>query len=277
MRWVVFSLGAALVAGAAGCRNPCDRVESELRARENDVRELKDELDRRQFYQHALEQELRAARGEPGPDGKIHPPSEPYPVRTLALGRQTAARPSDTCMGDDGLDVLVEPRDCEGQAIKAPGELFIEVQEVTKQGLKAPLSSWEFGADELRCKWRAGLLSTGYSLTLPWRVWPSTEKLRVIARFRMTDGRIFEADKDITVRLGPAELRKQAATPEVLPITPTPVPSKELLPKPKNSPTSIDGPSLDGLGQTANKKPIGVGVSISPATIDRPVAFDPEG
>ena len=50
---------------------------------------------------------------------------------------------------------------------------------------------------------------------LPWKVWPSTEKLRVIAQFSLADGRFFEADKDVTIRLAPKAYRKVVPAEEV--------------------------------------------------------------
>ena len=89
-------------------------------ARETDVRTLKDEVERLDFQNQNLTRELAARSGLPGPLGFVEPPSEPYPVRSLALGRQTGGRAADDCPGDDGLIVIVEPRDCDNQAIKAP-------------------------------------------------------------------------------------------------------------------------------------------------------------
>src|SRR5262245_57310065 len=201
-RTVAMTLAFVLVVGAAGCRS-CDKVESELRVKEEEVRELREELDRTGCANRALEREVMALRGLPGPDGVVHRPVEPYPVRSLALGRGTRGVPSETLPGDEALQVMVEPRDCEGQAIKAPGTLVVEALEVTKEGLKRPLSAWEVGPEQLRTKWQNGLFNTGYSLTFPWRVWPTTDQLRVVARFRLLDGRTFEADRDITIRVLP--------------------------------------------------------------------------
>lgn len=239
MRWpLAFVLGLSLTAGLSGCRNAnkCDQVESELRAREEDVRHLKSELDRAEFYNQSLARELAAVRGEPGPTGLIEKPSERYPVRSIRLGRGTAGRAAD-CGGDDALQVQVEPIDCEGQAIKAPGCLYIEILEISKEGLKRPLSSWEVAQDDLRRKWQNGLFNTGYMLTFPWKTPPTTEKLRVLARLTLIDGRVFEADKDITVRLLPEHIRR------VQPILPSPAPTPDTtFPPPTPSPIPIPTP-----------------------------------
>ena len=227
-RPVAFWFALALAAMAGGCRHSCDRVEEELRAREIHVRELRDELDRCSIYNQSLQHELKALRGDVGPGGE---PVAGYPVRSLTLGRQTGGRSDGDCPGDDCLQVVVEPKDPEGQAIKAPGVLFVQVQEVTKEGTKRPLSSWEVPPEQLRKSWRNGLLSTGYILNFPWKVYPSTEKLRVTAQFQLTDGRVFEADKDITVRLTPAN-RRPAPVPADKPAIPAPT-EGPVLPSPR--------------------------------------------
>src|SRR5207302_8908304 len=116
----------------------------------------------------------------------------------------------DGCPGDEALEVVVEPRDADGHTIKAPGSVHVEALEISPEGLKVPLSSWDLTPEQVRHTWRSGLLSTGYFIVLPWKNWPSSEKLRVVAQFTLADGRLFEADKDITVRLSPLTRRKTA-------------------------------------------------------------------
>jgi hypothetical protein len=253
MRWpVALSLGAALTLTLSGCRSSCSRVEAELRARESDVHTLSERLDQAEFHNEALMRELCAVRGLPGPHGVIEKPTEPYPVRSIVLGRQTGGQASETLPGDDALRVLVEPRDPEGSAIKAPGTLVIEALEVTREGLKHPLSLWQIPPQELRNKWQSGLITTGYSLTLPWQAWPSADKVRVIARFQMLDGRMFEADKDVSIRVLPESMRQKLPPPgppahlpppsplpadgggKPAPFLPgTPMPPADVLPPPK--------------------------------------------
>ncbi|RDJ92891.1 hypothetical protein B4Q13_25675, partial [Lacticaseibacillus rhamnosus] len=104
------SVFAAVAVASSGCRSNCDTVESELRAREQDVRTLREEVERLEVTTHVLERQWAAVHGLPGPHGVVEKPSEPYPVRSLVVGRQTGGRVSDTCHGDDGLIVVIEPR-----------------------------------------------------------------------------------------------------------------------------------------------------------------------
>lgn len=222
MRWpVALTLGILITSGLTGCRGggraARDNLESELRNREEDVRQLREDLDRAECFNQALSRELSAVRCEPGPNGVVERPSMPYPVQTLRIGRGTGGRAAE-CGGDDALQLQVEPVDCEGQTIKAPGNLYVEVTEITKEGLKRPLSSWDLPQDQLRGKWQNGLFSTGYMLTLPWKAPPMSEKLRVLARLSMLDGRVFEADRDITVRIMPEHQRRILISPSITPM-----------------------------------------------------------
>jgi hypothetical protein len=222
-------LALSLMIAASGCRS-CERVESELRAREDDVRQLREELDRCSVYNQTLQQEVHMLRGQLGMPAHGAPPAA-YPVQTLTLGRQTGGRSQDLYPGDDALQVQVEPRDPDGHVIKAPGQLLILAQEITPEGTKRPLSSWMIPPEQLRKTWVNGLLTTGYLLNLPWKIWPTTEKLRITAQFQLADGRVFEADRDVTVRLMPPGQRPSAAS-SPAPAPPTKEGEPMLLPAP---------------------------------------------
>jgi hypothetical protein len=248
MRWPpALLIGAALVAPLSGCRS-CDQVERALRVTENHLRETREELDRQIAINRGLQGELEALHAPPPPPGApILPAEHPlpvYPVKSVVLGRQTGGVEGGSGVADQALQVIVEPRDADDQAIKVPGSLLVQVLEVNPEGLKRPLSAWEVPPDQLSRTWRSGLLSTGYALTFPWKVWPSAEKLRVVVQMRLNDGRVFEADRDVTIRLAaPAHrrlMRPAEPPPEQL-APPPPPPKEETLPPPRPA----DGPKLD--------------------------------
>ncbi|MBM4072119.1 MAG: hypothetical protein FJ271_24810 [Planctomycetes bacterium] len=174
-------------------------LEAELRSREMQFRELLDDYDRVQHHNHAIEHELAAMRQgwAPPPEVAAHTVT----VQKITLGRMTGGTDIDGCYGDDGLLVVVEPRDCENQTLKAPGSLHIMALAVDPHGLKAPVGTWDVPPDQLRYTWKQGLLSNGYSVTVPFQVPPMTENVRVAVRLVMPDGRTFETDKDVKVKL----------------------------------------------------------------------------
>jgi hypothetical protein len=245
-------VGLTILLLCPGCRNS-DLVEAELRSRDRELRHLRGELTSAEWENQALTHVLQGIRqGSP-----ISPElaSQIYTIRQITLGRQTGGYDRDDKHGDDALQVVVEPRDCDGHVLKAPGALHVEAMEINAEGVKLPLSAWDLGPEEVRRSWRSGLLTTGYVAILPWQKWPSFEKVRVVVRFILADGRLFEADKDIRVRLLPAAARQLPTVTEPLgpavPGTPRPLPAPQKIepaPSPKNQawwlPAGNDGKTI---------------------------------
>ena len=95
---------------AAGCRN-CDLVEAELRSRDRDLREMKEELYKAEAYNNALQSELHAVRQDSS--SKITPElaSQTYTLKSIKLGRGTGGYDDDDHPGDEALQVIMEPID----------------------------------------------------------------------------------------------------------------------------------------------------------------------
>jgi hypothetical protein len=255
---VAWLIGTAVLASAAGCRSNSALVESQLRQRDSQVRDLREEVDRCGSYNQALEQELRNLRGEGMAADAPERGVPGYPIRSLTLGRGTGGRDDHGLPGDEALEVLIEPRDPEGNVTRVPATAIVQVAEIGPDGIKRPLSSWDISQDQLRHSWKSGLLTTGYVLVLPWKVWPSTEKLRITVQFRLADGRLFEADRDVTVRVAPANQRPGPSAPVIVPSTPA-------------SPAgpSIGGDAANGPSVVGAKKPSGSRGQLP--TLDPPV------
>ncbi len=248
MRWpAVFFLVAALTATGAGCRSSTEHLEAELRARDGDLRTLRAELERTDAYNQYLQRELRHAphtvAGAPGPDA-LPPAVAPAGLKNVTLGRQTGGFEEDGIPGDEALQVVVEPRDADNHIVKAPGGAQVTALEVMPEGVKKPLCSWQVPAEDLRKTWRVGLLSTGYTLVLPWKNWPANCKLRVVLQFLSEDNRLFEADRDVTVRIAPALYRKGPAADPPGPALP-PLPSRPGdMPPAETTPPPPEGEAL---------------------------------
>lgn len=197
-RQLTLMLLGALLSTILGCKNHNEIVESELRARDLQLRELMDEFSRSQAYNVALEREVVSLRtGQPMLPEQAAPL---FGLQRITLGRATGGYDHDGIPGDEALAVLLEPRDSENHIVKAPGALHITALEITPGGVKVPASSWEVRPEQLRTTWKQGLLSTGYYLILPWKKCPQTPQVRVVARFVLPDGRVFETDRDLTIR-----------------------------------------------------------------------------
>jgi hypothetical protein len=208
VRWRLLLLWALLLS-AVGCHTT-EPLEADLRSKDHDLNQLRAEMARLQDYNHSLERELTDLRHSPTAAAKVSPEqgSQLYTLTKITLGRQTGGYNDDDVPGDEALQVVLEPRDPDGHSIKAPGTVVVQAVEVDPHGLKHPLCWWKISPDELRHSWRNGFLSTAYFLILPWKAWPTSDKLRITVQFTLADGRVFEADKDVTVKLVPPEHRK---------------------------------------------------------------------
>lgn len=240
----LFALGFGL--GLFGCRGRSDLVEAELRSREREVRHLKSELYRLEALNHALDQGF--SDGRPLVPPGVVPPLVPGPLGTepvpvggvadLQIGRPTGGLDEDQIPGDEAVLVVLTPRDADQHAVKAIGTAQVSFFQTSPTGVKLPLGTVDFSAGQLRPTWRPGLLATGYHLRLPFAPLPSYDKVRIVARFTDATGHLFEAEKDISVRL--SKMPPPAIAPGPMPVTPN-------LPPPKPAEQALPGPLVPGV------------------------------
>jgi hypothetical protein len=255
VRWRLLLIWG-LFLSAAGCHST-EHLEADLRSKDHDLDHLRAEMARLQDYNHSLERELNDLRHTSAAKVSPEQASQLYTLTRITLGRQTGGYNDDDIPGDEALQVVLEPRDPDGHSIKAPGTLVVQAVEIDPHGLKRPLCWWKISPEELRHYWRPGFLSTAYFVILPWKAWPTSEKLRITAQFTLPDGRVFEADKDITVHLVPPEHRKPLPPAEPLDgpaLPPQPPgakpPEGEQLPTPRKL-----GPDTPELGPSPGPSP----------------------
>jgi hypothetical protein len=184
-------------------------VEAELRKKETENRHLREQLEHLQAVNNGLMHDMYGGQMVPGgplgaPTSTAKPPVEHIApmagLKEITLGRGTGGFDDDKIPGDEAFQVVLEPRDVDGHTVKVPGTLQVNVLEIKPEGMKVQIGSWEVPPDKLRKNWKSGFMTTGYVVVLPWQKWPTSTKLRVVARFILPDGRVFEADKDVTIR-----------------------------------------------------------------------------
>src|SRR5262249_42714278 len=152
-------LVALALPSQSGCRSSrTELLEAEMRSLEQDLYHLRGELHRSEAHNEALQHELGTVRKGTCPPPSPELASQTYTLKDIRLGRGTGGYDDDNCPGDEGLQVVVEPRDQDNHTIKAPGVLYVQALEVLPEGLKQPLSAWEIPPEQLRRKWQAGLL-----------------------------------------------------------------------------------------------------------------------
>ncbi len=186
---------------ATGCRsnNRYDLIEAELRTRERELADARGALDQSRnllrAYEAAQTRGASPSGPQPGGGGGVF-----LSVKEIAIGRGTGGIDEDGAPGDEGLLVVVVPKDEDGSAVKVPARALVAAWEITPAGLKNPIGSWNIPADKLRPTWKSGLISTGYFIAVPWQTPPASDRVRVAVRLITTDGRAFEADRDVSVK-----------------------------------------------------------------------------
>ncbi|MBA4066627.1 MAG: hypothetical protein C0501_23565 [Isosphaera sp.] len=213
---------------STGCSSKrYDLIEAELRTRERELEETRVALEQARNLNRAYAQQSQARTGAPDPAAPVY-----IPVKDVTLGRGTGGVDEDGAPGDEGLLVVVVPRDEDGAVVKVPARLDVAAWEVSAAGIKTPIGTWAVPAEKVRPTWRGGFVSTGYFVALPWQTYPGTEKVRVAVRLTTLDGRAFEADRDVTVKVA-APPRGKAPHPTREPLPPDPLPpGVEELPPP---------------------------------------------
>jgi hypothetical protein len=204
---------------SSGCSNKkYDLIEAELRTRERELAEARAALEQAKNLNRAYVQQSPSAAGNPaaaGPGG-----SHAIPVKEIVLARGTGGVDEDGVPGDEGLMVVVAPKDDDGSPVKVPGQVQVAAWEVLPSGIKNPIGNWTVPAEKVRPTWRSGFISTGYFVALPWQTYPSTERVRIAVRLATTDGRAFETDKDISVKLVQTPRINPPGGPIVPPVVP---------------------------------------------------------
>lgn len=211
---------------ATGCRTSTEALEADNRKKEIELRELRERLDHTEAVNNGLMREIYGVQGMPAtgapPTSAKPPPDQTAPVagmKEVVIGRGTGGIDEDKLPGDEALQVVIEPRDVDNHTVKVPGTVHLTVLQVASEGTKMPIGSWEIPPEKLRHLWKPGLFSTGYSVVLPWQKWPTSSKLRVVVRFTLSDGRVFEADKDVTIK--PPKMPPPGPHPMPIPMQPS--------------------------------------------------------
>lgn len=104
--------------------------------------------------------------------------------------------------GDDGLSVVLQPRNAAGQFVPLPGKVTVALLDPQKQGEAARIGRWTFIPDEIEPAINSSGDVDGIHLEVPWPgPIPESSALRLFVRYETADGRKIEADREIHVKL----------------------------------------------------------------------------
>jgi hypothetical protein len=148
-------------------------------------------------------------------------------VAEITLNKQlTGGYNTDLQAGDEGVMVVIEPRNSTGEVIRAPGKVSIVVMDPALQGEAARVARWDFSPADAANHFRKNLFGVTMQFELPWPNRPPQHAaLTVIARYTTDDGRKLEARKDIVATLPriPTDLNSGNAPDSTAPISTQPI------------------------------------------------------
>lgn len=134
--------------------------------------------------------------------GKDETPIDEY-VTQITLNRlMTGGHNVDGHLGDEGLIVVVEPRNAAGQVVRVRGKLSLVVLDPAERGAAARVARWDFVPGETAAQFREGVFGKGLKFELRWPNRPPVHRdLRLYARLTTEDDRVLEVDGTIRVEL----------------------------------------------------------------------------
>ena len=106
----------------------------------------------------------------------------------------------DNQPGDDGLSILLEPRNAEDQFVPLTGKVSIVVLDPSQSGEASRLARWDFAEDDLRDKIKKST-PRGFHLQMAWPTKPpANTALRLFVRYETADGRKLKADQELFIQ-----------------------------------------------------------------------------
>lgn len=120
--------------------------------------------------------------------------------RSLTRGEDLDGQP-----GDEGVLIVLQPRDAAGKYLPQTGSVVIEVVDsptATKEDSAAQVAEWKFSQDEVRRATRNSSLGRGAYLSVDWdEHLPTHEKLLLIAKWKSPSGEVLTAEHVVRVNL----------------------------------------------------------------------------
>lgn len=141
---------------------------------------------------------------QPDDDGINSAAREQLEVTRIVLnGRLTGGYDEDGRPGDEGLLLVIEPQNDQGQYVPLAGQLDISVYDPTRPGSLAQVARWRLTASEVLPLIKQTLLGRGIHLQMPWpNRPPASRDLAVQVEFQPPNRRRpLIASKEIRVDL----------------------------------------------------------------------------
>lgn len=157
-----------------------------------------------------LPSETAPAETLPGPGGaamktpveeKPYTPPEDLRVTHVVINPVlTTGHNFDRRPGDDGISVVIEPRNADDEFVPRAGDVSIALLDPAAEGEAQRVARWDFPLDEATHRIRTDKFGRGLVFKLPWPDDPPQRtRLHVFVRYTSDDGREMQADQPIEI------------------------------------------------------------------------------
>lgn len=184
-----------------------DLLEARLRQQEDRLFELQARLEETQAELVVARKEAEGLRTQLSSQGQ----SPILPEQAQALYRAEGVRfnslltgglDTDGSPGDDLISAVLAPHDSDGDLVKLPGAIEIELLDLSQPHDRRRIGHWEYPLEESREHWHSGLVGSGYLFKLPWQRPPESSELLLHARMTTPDQRQFDAAIQVEIEPG---------------------------------------------------------------------------
>ncbi|MCA9074145.1 MAG: hypothetical protein KDA93_03865 [Planctomycetaceae bacterium] len=209
--WIRTSLGSSslclvIVASLVGCAGTKERdvLESRLRHQEDMLASYQAQIDRTKTELDIAKREAASLRQQLASSEKEVPPTEHVDASFRTIGIEfstlmTGGTNINSSPGDDGLTVVLLPKDPDGVVVKVAGTIEIEAFDLARPEGAQRIGQWTFDVGESHEYWHQGVIQSGYQFELPWQEIPQAEQLLLHGRLVSIDGRQFDTTHTVSI------------------------------------------------------------------------------
>jgi hypothetical protein len=124
------------------------------------------------------------------------------PVELKINKRMTGGLDRDRAGGDEGILVLVEPRDDQGKLTRVPGAVSVVLMDPSQTGEASRVARWDFQAHEFEKHFKKSPFGTGLEYELKWpKEAPTARDLMLFVRYISPEGTKLTSDTPLAIRL----------------------------------------------------------------------------
>lgn len=124
-----------------------------------------------------------------------------YPTHLVINSALTRGANFDETGADDGIMLVIEPRNEQDMFVPVPGPVTISLIDPAEVGDAQRIGLWKFGLEDIEARVKRQLGNgRGITILLPWPdLPPNHSQLKVFVRYETPDGRMLESSADVVV------------------------------------------------------------------------------